>query len=208
GNPFAGLEPSAPAKAASLWQALTARSPAHEAAHYNLGWLLLADAPSSAGKHFATAACLAPARAGVWLGLSLARVRSGAIDSPVPALAAEVLLDPAFAWSPRWHDSALAPHRAAALAQAADFLADRDLSPLFAVWLRNPGPPVDYVSAYRRIRTGHGVLYGHPDGPAPADVNILLELDLPEGVAAVLPARGFVSPADLLAVGGLASPRS
>lgn len=208
GNPFAGLEPPAPAEAAALWLAVASRNPAHEAARYNLGWLLLADQPAAAREHFAAAARLAPARAEVWLGLALARARSGSPQSPAPALAAEVLLDPAFAWSPRWHDAALAPHRSEALELAADFLVARDLAPLFAAWLRNPGPPVDYVSAYRRARTGHGVLYGHPDGPAPADVNVLLELDLPRGVATVLPARGFVSPADLLAAGGLASPRS
>lgn len=204
GNPFAGLEPPAPAEAVAIWKSVADRNPAHEAARYNLGWLLLASDPAAAREHFAAAARLAPARAEVWLGLALARLRSGSADSPVPALAAEVLLDPAFGWSPRWHDAVLAPHRGEALARAADFLAERNLAPLYAAWLRNPGPPVDYVSAYRRARTGHGVLYGHPDGPAPADVNVLLELDLPRGVAAVLPPRGFVAPADLLRCAGLA----
>lgn len=207
GSPFPGLQTPAPAESVSIWKTVAARNPAHEIARYNLGWLLLSEDPAAAREHFTAAARLAPARAEVWLGLALARIRSGSADSPVPALAAEALLDPAFAWSPRWHDAALAPHRADALALAADYLAERDLAPLFAAWLRNPGPPVDYVSAYRRVRTGHGVLYGHPDGPAPADANILLELDLPQGVTSVLPARGFVAPADLLALGGLASPQ-
>lgn len=37
----------------------------------------------------------------------------------------------------------------------------------------------------------------HPDGPPPADVNVLLRLDFPPDLLASLPPRGFL-PAPLL----------
>jgi O-antigen ligase len=207
GHPFPALRPPAPDAAIPVLQAALAHNPQHESASYNLGWLLLSSTrpdPAAARAHFTAAARLAPARAGVFHGLALARIRSSEIVPPINILAAEVLLDPAFAWSPHWREPALAPLRPAALAAAADFLSARSLAPDFVSLLRRPGDAVDAASAFRRVRPGHGVLYGHPDGPPPADVPVLLNLNLPPELRAALPPRGFVSPADLLACAALA----
>ncbi len=209
GHPFADLPPPAPDQAAALWQSSALLNPAHELAHYNAAWLLLATQPALASLHFATAARLAPARAGVWLGLALSQIDGNTPSAPLPALAAlaaEVLSDPSFAWSPQWQDPRLAPYRLAALNHAANFLETRALAPAFVAALRNPGPTVLASSAFRRARLGHGVLYGHPDGPAPVDVNILFKVDPPPALADALPSRGFISPRDLLVVGELALP--
>lgn len=207
GHPFRDVPAPAPDEAAALFRAALAFNPANESAHYNLGWLLLSTAPADAkasAAHFTSAARLAPARAGVWLGLALARLRARSENSPVPPLAAETLLDPEFAWSPRWRDPELAPHRDQALSYAAAFLAEHKLAPDFAARLVSAGPPADAASAYRRIRSGHGVLYGHPDGPAPADANILLRPNLPPELAACLPPRSYLSASLLLDCAGLA----
>jgi O-antigen ligase len=199
GHPFGGLAAPDPDGAVPLHLATLARNPAHEAAHYNLGWLLLDHDPFAARDHFASALALAPSRAQSYLGLALARIFSGDRASPAPELAAEILLDPAFAWSPHWRALPLAPHRAETLRFLADHLAARGEYPIFAAWLRNAGPPAEPVAAYRRVRTGHGVLYGHPEGPPPADATILLQFDLPAGLRAALPPRRFLDPAAFLA---------
>ena len=208
GHPFRDLPAPAPGEASALLRAAIALNPANESAHYNLGWLLLQDPASAnadeAAARFASAARLAPSRAGVWVGLATARLRAGAKESPVPPLAAEILLDPEFAWSPRWNDPALNPHRDAALARAAAFLAEHGLAPGFASRLLAAGPPANAASAYRRVRTGHGVLLGHPDGPAPVDVGVFLKPAISPELASALPDRDYISPSLLLACGGLA----
>ncbi len=200
GLPFPRLSAPDPSASIPLLQAALYRNPDLEATHYNLGWLLLPLDPPAARDHFAVAARLAHARAEVYLGLALARLQipdQADSASVVSALAAEILLDPTFAWSARWRDPGLAPLRPATLTHAADFLAARALAPALVALLRAPGEPVDARSGYRRIRPGHGVLFGHPDGPPPADVNVLLNLTLPPDLLAVLPPKGFV-PAPLL----------
>lgn len=200
GHPFAGLAAPDRAAAIPVLQASLARNPALESAHYNLGWLLLPLDAAAARDHFAAAARLARARAETYLGLAIARIQlpdTKLAASVAAALAAEILSDPTFAWSPRWSDALLAEHRPAALALAAAFLDAHDLAPGFAARLRSPGEPVKALAGHRRVRPGHGVLFGHPDGPPPADVNVLLRLDLPPDLLAALPPRGFV-PAPLL----------
>jgi tetratricopeptide (TPR) repeat protein len=207
GHPFRDATTRAPDEAVALLRTAIALNPANESAHYNLGWLLLSAGPANAetcAAHFTSAARSAPARSGVWLGLALARLHASAKESPVPPLAAETLLDPEFAWSPRWRDPELAPHRDRTLEYAAAFLTKQKLAPDFAARLISAGPPAEAASAYRRIRTGHGVLYGHPDGPAPADANIFLKPDLPSEIAATLPPRTYISAALLLDCAGLA----
>ncbi len=199
GHPFPGLAAPDPAGAVEPLLSALAHNPAHESAHYNLGWLLLDIDPPAARAHFAAALALAPARAQGHLGLALAKLFSGDPASPAPELAAEILLDPAFAWSPHWRALPLAPHRAETLRLLADHLAARDEHRLFAAWLRNAGPPAEPVSAYRRVRTGHGVLYGHPVGPPPADANIMIQFELSPGLRAALPPRRFLHPAVFLA---------
>lgn len=203
GHPFPGLRPPDPAAAIPLLRETLARNPDNEFAHYNLGWLLLAAKPTDAAgarDHFAAAARLAPPRAGVYRGIALARLAAGGSD-PAPLaslLAAEILLEPAFAWSPHWRESALAPYREAALARAASFLDAHGLHPAFAARLREAGPPAPLSAAYRRVRSGYGVLLGHPDGPPPADAAIFLATRLPPLLRDSLPSKGTVVPAPLL----------
>jgi O-antigen ligase len=195
GHPFSWLQAPDPAAAVELLRETLARNPAHEFARYNLGWLLLQSDPAAARDHFVAALRLAPRRSGAYLGLALARIHGGDTESPLGPLAAEILLDPAFAWSPRWHEPALAPHRPAALAHAADFLVAHDLAPLFATWLRHAGPPAKPLAFHRRVRTGHGVLYGHPEGPPPVDLPLFPRIELLPRVKESLPPRGFLPPA-------------
>lgn len=206
GHPFPGRQSPDIAAAVPLLRETIERNPRHEFARYNLAWLLLADPAGDAAEareQFAASARLAPARREVYLGLALSRIRSSDADLAVAALAAEILLDPSFACSPRWRDPEIAPLRERALAYAADFLADAPPSTLLLSWLREPEEPAEMLSAYRRVRTGHGVLYGHPDGPPPADVNILVRFRPPLGLRrAARDAR--VAPADLLDCAGLA----
>ncbi len=198
GHPL-GVPAPDPDGAIPIHLATLARNPAHESAHYNLGWLLLEFDPLAARAHFSTALQLAPARAHSYLGLALTKIFSGDRASPAPELAAEILLDPAFVWSPHWRALPLAPHRAETLRFLADHLAETGQHTIFAAWLRNAGPPAEPVSAYRRLRTGHGVLYGHPEGPPPVDVNIMLTFELTPGQRAALPPRRFIDPAVFLA---------
>ncbi|HYD83361.1 MAG TPA: hypothetical protein VEA63_04900, partial [Opitutus sp.] len=46
--------------------------------------------------------------------------------------------------------------------------------------------------AFRRVRTGYGVLMSHPDGPPPIDVNIQASPQLPPDLAARLPNKGWL----------------
>ena len=209
GHPFPRPATPGPSAIPVLRESLS-RNAANEAAHYNLGWLLLAAGPSSAkdaADHFTAAALLAPRRGEVYLGLALARIAEGDTSLATSALAAEILLDPTFARSPRWREPAIARFRDAALVHAAEILSRHGLAPDFAALLRSAGPALDASSAYRRLRTGHGVLFGHPDGPAPADVNIRFKIDLPPASAAALPPTELVAPSILLSCAGLA-PRS
>ena len=210
GTPFPGLPAPDAAAAIPLLQELLARNAGDEAAHYNLGWLLLAATPpdpAGAAAHFAAAARLAPPRSGIYRGLALARLSAGETPSQAiaPLLAAEVLLDPDFAWSPYWESPALALHREATLAHAAGFLEARGLQPAFAARLRDAGPSAPLTTAYRRVRAGQGVLLGHPDGPPPADATVFLTVRLPAALRASLPMKGtLVTPAQLLECAGLA----
>ena len=199
GHPFPGLRPPDTAAAIPVLRDALAANPDNEFAHYNLGWLLLGSDPAAAREHFAAAARLAPPRSGVYRGLALARLAAGDTSAPIaPLLAAEILLEPAFAWSPHWREPALAPHRAAALAHAAAFLDARGLQPDFAARLREAGPPAVLSSAYRRVRGGYGVLLGHPDGPPPADAAIFLAVNLPPRLRGGLPRHGTGVPPALL----------
>ena len=203
GHPFTDLAAPDPAAAIAVLRAALTHNPELESARYNLAWLLREADPAEASKQFSAAARLAPARAGVYLGLAVSRIRLFDTEAALSALAAESLLDPEFAWSPFWSDPALTELRAPALRRAADFLDENGLAPDFAARLRNPGETHNIASAYRRIRTGQGVLFGHPAGAPPADVPLFLRPALPAELRATLPPRGFVSPALLLRCAGI-----
>jgi len=144
-----------------------------EYAHYNLGWLLLERDPAGSARHFLAAARLAPRRGGVYFGLGLAQLRTGDRAGAVRAFATEWLNDPAFAFSELWFSTpfgALRPEivRVAAAALPAD---DARSAALATMW-REQTVAVPSGPAFRRVRSGYGVLAGHPDGPPPIDVNV------------------------------------
>ncbi len=197
GHPFRGdTHPDAPAAIAEL-QASLRTNPDLEYAHYNLGWLLLDRAPAEAAAHFLAAARLAPQRGEVYFGLGLARLFANDTAGAQRAFATECLNDPSFAWSPLWFEGPLAAQRSAILqlaasaplppGPAADALrhAWADTSP-DASAAAHPGAP------FRRLRTGYGVLLGHPDGPPPVDVNVQTALQLPPSLATRLPSKGWL----------------
>ncbi len=198
GHPFPEPATLDPAAAALVLETSLDYNPDLEAARYNLGWLLLSADPAAARAHLAAAARLAPARAGVHLGHAVACIRLSDTEAAVRSLAAEILLDPTFAWSPMWHDPLLREQREPALDHASRFLETRRLAPAFAARLRDPGPPLETAPAYRRLRTGHGVLFAFPDGPPPADVPRLLRVTPPPSAQPDLPPDRYLAPALLL----------
>ncbi len=199
GSPFSHRVPLDPDAAITLLSATVQANPALDYAHYNLGWLLLDHSPSDSAAHFLAAARLAPQRGGVYWGLGLARLRLGDTPGAVRAFATEWLLDPSFAWSSFWYHPPLADLRPAILASAVSAplnnapVADR----LRHHWAAITAPaPVS--SIYLRLRTGYGVLLGHPDGPSPVDCNRQAELLLPAEIRADIPAKGWLPGAFLL----------
>jgi len=193
GHPLAGNSARSPAEAAALLRATLVANPDLEYAHYNLGWLLIIENPAEASEHFLRAAHLAPERGEVYFGLGCARLNLGDTPGAIRAFAAEWLLNPATAWSPVWSRppfDVLRPH-VRALATAT--VADRGIDP----WadLETPAPP---GAPYRRLRTGYGVLMGHPDGRPPVDFNIQEPADLPAGLRPHVPVFGWLDGAFLL----------
>lgn len=196
GHPFPGAEAASPRTAAALLENTLTLNPDLEYARYNLGWLLLGSAPETAAAHFLASARLAPQRGGVYLGLGLARIQSEDTDGAIRAFAAEWLLNPAAAWSPVWRQPPLAPLlpriRALATATARARLDGRD--PWAAL---DSTAPIE-TQPYRRMRTGYGVLMGHPDGPVPVDFNVQIRVKLPREFAATLPPFGWLDGGALL----------
>lgn len=190
---FLFIHSSDPAAAIAPLRTSLAANPDLEYAHYNLGWLLLDSAPAEAAAHFRAASRLAPQRGGVYFGLGLARLGAGDPPSAVRAFATECLHDPAFFWSPAWRAPALAALRPVVLAllTEATLPANADTTRLHEAWSL-ASPPLADGPRYRRIRTGYGVLLGHPDGPAPVDANIQIGTDLPPALAGLVPPKGWL----------------
>ncbi len=182
-----------PDSAIALLRTTLLANPDLEYAHYNLGWLLLDRDPAASAAHFIHAARLAPERGAVYWGLGLARIRLSDTNGAARAFATEWLLNPAFAWSPIWHEApldALRPH-IQTLASAAN------LARGFDPWSALEGPSA-HGPVYRRLRTGYGVLMGHPEGTPPIDVNIQQRVLLPEPIKANLKAAPRLSGRELL----------
>lgn len=193
GHPLSDTQARPPDEAAALLRQTLALNPDLEYAHYNLGWLLVTTHPDEAAEHFIRAARLAPQRGEVYFGLGCARLNLGDVNGAGRAFAAEWLLNPAFAWSPLWRQSpfdALKP-RVHALAAAA--VRARGDDP----W-RDLQTPAATGAAYRRLRTGYGVLMGHPEGPPPVDFNIQQPIVLPAGVSTHVPEFGWLPGKTLL----------
>jgi len=193
GHPLGDTQARSPDEAAALLRQTLATNPDLEYAHYNLGWLLITTHPDEAAGHFLRAARLAPRRGEVYFGLGCARLNLGDVNGAGRAFAAEWLLNPAFAWSPVWRQSpfdALKP-RVHALAAAA--VRARGDDP----W-RDLQTPAATGAAYRRLRTGYGVLMGHPEGPPPVDFNIQQPVVLPAGVSDRVPDFGWLPAKTLL----------
>ncbi len=109
-------DPHAGAGCATTLERALCNDRALEYAHFNLGWLRLADAPAAAETHFLHAAQLAPNRIGVYTGLALSRLARRQHAAAAAALALEWLNDPLALTSPLWEEPALAPFRTAVLA--------------------------------------------------------------------------------------------
>ena len=188
-----------PAGAIPLLQASLETNPALEYAHYNLGWLLLDSAPGDAAAHFLAAARLAPQRGGVYLGLGLARARLGETPGAVRAFACEWLNDPAFAWSGLWFEGPLAQLRPTVrqAALSAPLPEGAATTRLREAWSQITAP-APAGRTFLRVRTGYGVLLGHPDGPPPVDCNAQTEIVLPAELASSVPAKGWLGGAFLL----------
>jgi len=193
GHPFKTPIETDPAAAISPLRATLLLNPDLEYAHYNLGWLLLGSMPAEAESHFIAAANLAPQRGGVYHGLGLARLQRGDNQGALRALAIECLHDPAFFWSPDWLNANLSAVRPAVLellrsAPLPDSIAATKLKTAWSLALE----PLSDAPRYRRVRTGYGVLMGHPDGVPPADVNIQRLIELPPSLVELVPPKGWL----------------
>lgn len=186
GHPFPEAHTTSPQEAIVLLERTLAANPDLEYAHYNLGWLLLDSAPAAAATHFLNSAHLAPQRGAVYLGLGLARIRLNDTDGAVRAFAAEWLLDPVTAWSPIWNQPPLDALRPRIRALASETVRTRSIDP----WA-DLDTPARAGTPYRRLRTGYGVLMGHPDGPPPVDFNIQTKAILPVELRDRVPAFGW-----------------
>ena len=193
GHPFPNPPTSDPAAAIPFLRASLLLNPDLEYAHYNLGWLLLDKAPADSAAHFRAATRLAPQRGGVYFGLGLACLGTGNTPAALRAFATECLYDPAFFWSPEWQRLDLTALRPAALEllRAAPLPDTSHASNLREAWNLALPPLADGIR-YRRVRTGYGVLLGHPDGPPPVDTNILIRIDLPPALAPLVPGKGWL----------------
>lgn len=188
GHPFADAQSTSQSEAIALLEHTLVANPDLEYAHYNLGWLLLDSDPSASAAHFVRSAQLAPQRGAVYLGLGLARIRIKDTNGAVRAFAAEWLLDPAFAWSPIWIQPPLDTLRPRIHALATATLSARQMK---APWA-DLDSPVTMGAPYRRLRTGYGVLMGHPEGMPPVDFNIQAKVILPAKLLPLVPAFGWI----------------
>ncbi len=190
GHPIPGPRARNPAAAISLLTDSLKTNPDLEYAHYNLGWLLLDSAPQTAAGHFREAIRLSPQRGAVYLGLGLARIHMDDTDGAVRTLATEWLLNPATAWSPVWKQpplAALIPRiRALATETARTHLAGRD------PWVDLAATPLTSAVSYYRMRTGYGVLMGHPEGLPPIDFNTQQRIILPPELRTRVPKLGWL----------------
>lgn len=197
-------------RATDLLRQSLALNPDQEIAHFNLGWLLLADNPSDAETHFLAAARLVPDKGGVYFGLGLARLNQGKADAAAAAFALECLDDPSFIASPWWTMPALAEMRdrtAVRLAHDASEIAAELPS---GTWAAEQAKRIESIAAnvgrisptsdkqYRRERTGYPVLMRNLDIPPPTDLYDVREN--PDFAAALpfpLPPKGWL-PSPLL----------
>lgn len=195
GHPFPDTRDASPEEAVILLRETLSANPDLEYAHYNLGWLLLGTEPQTSARHFREAARLAPQRGSVYLGLGLARIRLNDTAGAVRAFATEWLLDPDAAWSPVWSQPPLDALRSRIHAEALKTALPRNggTDPWSSLAATIPaGVP------YRRVRTGYGVLMGHPEGAPPVDFPVLIRADLPSDLRAQLPAFGWLDGGTLL----------
>jgi len=176
--------------------------PAFEFAHFNLGWLLLADDPRGAAAHFRAALSLVPDRAGVYLGLGIARLAAGDTVRATEALALELLNDPASITSPAWDSHLLAPFFEPAIMRALHIAAEQSSSARAAFeaakwkevhaflrwWLDGSTSASDFAA-----RAFSGTLpSGSPPGPGPGHVVLLRCLEDPETASHLL-RRHFIA---------------
>lgn len=193
GHPFATAHTPSLSAARTLLERTLADNPDLEYAHYNLGWLLLESDPAAAASHFLHSARLAPERGAVFAGLGFARIQMKDTDGAIRAFATEWLLDPATAWSPLWTEPPLDVLRPRIRLLAAKAARARGMDPWAGLDM-----PAALGAPYRRLRTGYGVLMGHPEGPPPVDFNIQAKPILPEELRASVPTFGWLSGQTLL----------
>jgi tetratricopeptide (TPR) repeat protein len=95
----------------ALLRRVLAIDPDQEYCHFNLGWLLLADDPAGAERHFRTAAHFSPQRGGVYWGIGLSYLARNEKSAAASAFALEWLNDPRAITSPRWDAPPLSAFR-------------------------------------------------------------------------------------------------
>jgi tetratricopeptide (TPR) repeat protein len=188
-HPLPDTHPASPQAAIPLLERTLVANPDLEYAHYNLGWLLLGSDPDAAAKHFLNSAHLAPQRGGVYIGLGFARIQLHDTDGAVRAFAAEWLLDPTIAWSPLWAQPPLDTLRSRIHALASQTAQAHRTNDPWAELDTSAMPD----APYRRLRTGYGVLMGHPDGPPPVDFNIQQKMVLPADLRERVPKFGWLN---------------
>jgi hypothetical protein len=195
GHPLAEAhpDPSTATEAVALLKRTLETNPDLEYAHYNLGWLLITAQPAESAEHFRKSAQLAPQRGMVFFGLGCARLNQDDTVGAIHAFATEWLLNPSFAWSPLWAQPPF------------DVLRDRIRASAIQAALtrgRNPWSELETAAVtgpvYRRLRSGYGVLMGHPAGAAPVDFNLQQKIILPPSVQTTVPAFGWLDGGFLL----------
>ena len=147
----AAVRARARASCIALLRRALAVDPDQEYCHFNLGWLLGAEDPAAAERHFRAAARLAPDRGGIYLGIGFCRLARGDRPAAVDAFALEWLNNPAALASPVWDDPTQAALRGDVRAA---------LHRLSRRWLQSAGLPapvqdqVGYVAALADWWTG------------------------------------------------------
>ncbi|WP_438480182.1 O-antigen ligase family protein [Oleiharenicola lentus] len=193
-------------RAIALFNETLRLNPHQEIAHFNLGWLLLAENTVAAESHFLETLRLVPDKGGAYFGLGLARLAQENLEGTADAFALECINDPRFLASPWWREPFMAAQRKRTAQAYARFLAAfanyRYLSPweesqvkLLATLTGQLGQPSsNQERSYRRERTGYPVLMRNPDLGTPTDLyDVREDARFAESLPFPLPPKGWLN---------------